>query len=193
MYNKSKKLVRIACVVVVLCVAAYGVYLLYTWATTPTSSSITVVQQRSDQENNTEKDQQIRTSYYETLLPGSYTLQIATKKDPPYLVQASAINYRETINEIGIVSGALPQGGIDEVSDYKLRQSNSETYIVENGEYDFTQGQLLAFRKNDQTELSIFVISPNSTYASITLTSQSPSEEKLGKIAQEILKSWRWL
>ena len=160
---------------------------------TPTSSSVTVVQDRSSQENNTKKNQQIRTSYYETLVAGSYTLQITTKKDPPYLVQASAINYRETVNEIGIVAGALPQEGIDGVSDYKFRQSYSEMYIAEEKEYGYTQGQLLAFRKNDQTELSIFVISPNSTYASITLTSQSPSEDKLDTVAQEILKNWKWL
>lgn len=169
-------------------VSGVFIYQLIQWANKPVSQEIRIGNVTNDQQIPI-GDQPLTTQYFESKIPENFRIQTsAASPAQANLIQVVAYEQTSGGRQVGVRSDTLPAGGITGVGDYNYRAKTPEEYTK------YTNPDIPdlkhAFRKNDGTEITVF-IAKGSRYASIAVLSKS-DPAKVEELLKKVMNNWQW-
>jgi len=191
MSRKTKIWLVVLVVLVVVGVVMY--VLLQNWMNSDNAGNVYVGQPKTNSSDKTPDSVAIKSDYFTATLPGGFVIK-RSGADPSgsSLFQVTADTPSTTDESIAASISTTPPGGIQEVGDYHLRASQTDTYAP------FTPPNLppsaKAF-KNVSGPAGFVVFWPHANhFAEISLSTDGvASLDQLQTVFSQIVASWQWL
>jgi hypothetical protein len=132
------------------------------------------------------------TDYFKTLIPSEFIEK--TKSTTPklpllgqYLLRHKVTTY---VEQIAITIGQLPAGGIEEVSDLKLRRTDKKNYTLIPYQ-SFAPQNSISYASNNSQETAIFW-SHETRYAIVVFIGSTARSSTSSQVISTIVGNWNW-
>jgi len=187
----KKRVYLIARLLFIIPGVAIGI-LFYGWANKPSSQPIKIDNPtESPTPQATAQPNTVSTDYFIVQFPARFKVQTNKPSGSSQLLQILSYEPNSGGLQIGIVSNALPDGGLNSVADYNLRKMKPAEYQPTNVQFRNNSLQA-AFQSNDQSEISVYLVD-RTRYASVTITGPAGQSDTLQRRLEEVLSTWQWL
>jgi hypothetical protein len=181
---KKRSLIGLLCLAIVL-----GVVVFHSWASGPDNGSAAIVGRITPSKETSPSEityKRVSTSYYSLDLPVGWHRQASSSSNSSSLVTFNSGSNEATI---AIIAAALPETGLDGVSDYIVRVDSPN-------EYSPIKSSLLpkntfAFQSVDNGINDTLFMSNSQLYASISVTGTSSSQTL--NILTRVSNSFYWI
>lgn len=177
-------------IIVVLLVLGGSIasYLFSKWINAPVSQSVNIESDTSMMPASYSY-KPVDTTFYKTKINEDYRVRTAKNPNQSDLLQIILFDATGSRLQVGITTNKLPAGGITEVGDYifRSRSPEYERYKLQ----DMHLGGM-AFKKSDDSELSLYITSPDGRYASITVTGPPGQLYNLSPVMKTVTEDWVW-
>jgi hypothetical protein len=179
----------------IVLVTVVAVLLLRHWTQGSATGTVTVgspAAPHQDALQTAPKTVHVDTIYFSTVLPAGFTIkrQVETPGQPT-LLQLSASTNSQTDETFSATYGAMPSGGLTDLSDYTLRAQDAATY-ARTDLPDLPSGAV-AFRTVSGPAGLTVLMPHGNDYIALAFTAESTgTEAKLQSLYEQALSGWDW-
>lgn len=170
-------------------VVVTGGAVFYRWAMQPVSVTPTTSAKAS--EALSPKTTILETAYYTVVIPDAYTVRERSDESVGSVLSSlMATKGSQDGGQLAITVAPLPQGGLSEVADIRLRQEYPERY--ESATLEGVPTDARVYRSKQSNEMSVFW-PQGGRYAAIVLRDGGGGPDQTGDQLTYMLRTWHWL